>query len=318
MPHAGARVPHVSTESIQNISKSILPEMQNYDELKRKMKTINLTFSTSLLLLSLLFAHCEKTDTLTKSSEKSISSFSLSKLSPSVSGVIDQKDHTVKLTIPFGQSAVALVPEISVSPGAEVSPKSGEAVNFSSPVTYTVTAEDGTKAAYTVTVTNAADPLGITEYKDVILGWTDNTQIGQYFSTKTGKVYKESELIMMTSHDADIAYVGVDGGVNFFCSLNDTALEIFELSTFHVGTALFTNYHNSILTAEMFDNMTNAEFFKSMKVVHDETPFYGSPLPRVVLFQTPKGLKGAIKVKSKKRINGLGITTVDIKVQNML
>ena len=54
---------------------------------------------------------------------------------------------------------IALVPFITISCGAELSPASGAARDFTDPVTYTVTAEDGvTEAAYTVTVTPEGPP----------------------------------------------------------------------------------------------------------------------------------------------------------------
>ena len=46
----------------------------------------------------------------------------------------------------------SLVPIITCSPKATVYPKSGEQVNFTNPVTYAVTAQDGSMAYYTVTV----------------------------------------------------------------------------------------------------------------------------------------------------------------------
>ena len=49
-----------------------------------------------------------------------------------------------------------LVPTIDLSANATSSPASGVAQNFTSPVTYTVTAEDGTTQAWVVTVTKTA------------------------------------------------------------------------------------------------------------------------------------------------------------------
>lgn len=67
------------------------------------------------------------------------------------SGVIVGTNITV--TVPYGTNVTSLTPTITVSAGATVSPASGIAKDFTSPVTYTVTAEDGTTTkAYTVTV----------------------------------------------------------------------------------------------------------------------------------------------------------------------
>jgi hypothetical protein len=74
-------------------------------------------------------------------SAKAISSFSFSGLSPTVTGTVDENAHTVSLTVPYGTNVTALSPTISIT-GASVSPSSGSAQNFTSPVTYTVTASD--------------------------------------------------------------------------------------------------------------------------------------------------------------------------------
>ena len=80
--------------------------------------------------------------------EKSIRSFVID----DVEGVIDELGKTVTVQMPQGTDVTELVPTIEVSEGATVSPASGEAQDFTNPVTYTVTAQNGTTAVYTVTV----------------------------------------------------------------------------------------------------------------------------------------------------------------------
>lgn len=80
--------------------------------------------------------------------EKSIRSFVID----DVEGVIDEFSKTVTVQMPEGTDVTELVPTIEVSEGATVSPASGEAQDFTNPVSYTVTAQNGTTAVYTVTV----------------------------------------------------------------------------------------------------------------------------------------------------------------------
>jgi hypothetical protein len=75
-------------------------------------------------------------------SETNITSFQIPELSSPAT--IDASLHTVSGSVPSGTAVVALVPSISVSKGASIHPESGVSTDFSSPVTYTVTAEDGT------------------------------------------------------------------------------------------------------------------------------------------------------------------------------
>jgi hypothetical protein len=118
------------------------------------MKIKHLLLHTSTLLLLAVFAltivSCGDDDPApVPSSAKEILSFSFT--SPPATGVIAGTSITV--AVPFGTDVSALTPTITVSDLATVSPTSGTAQNFSNPVTYTVTAEDGTTQAYTVTVT---------------------------------------------------------------------------------------------------------------------------------------------------------------------
>jgi len=74
-------------------------------------------------------------------------------------GTVTEGTHTVAVTVPFGTDVTTLAPAIVVSPLATVSPLSGIVNNFTTPQTYTVTAEDGISTQdYTVTVTVDADP----------------------------------------------------------------------------------------------------------------------------------------------------------------
>ena len=66
-------------------------------------------------------------------------------------GVIDQNAGTISITLPQGTNVSAVVPQITVSDGAAVSPASGQVVDLSSPVAFTVKHGNETKI-YIVTV----------------------------------------------------------------------------------------------------------------------------------------------------------------------
>lgn len=89
---------------------------------------------------------------VTKSSAKDITKFSFAALSPAVDAIIDASAKTIKAEVPIGTDLTKLVPTITVSDKATVSPATGVAQDFSKAVAYTVTAEDGTTQAYTLTV----------------------------------------------------------------------------------------------------------------------------------------------------------------------
>jgi hypothetical protein len=90
---------------------------------------------------------------------KAITSFQFAGLTPAVVGSINEVTHTVALTVPYGTPVTALIPTIVVSAAAHVDPHTAVAADFTSPVTYTVTAEDTTTQAYVVTVISSLNLL---------------------------------------------------------------------------------------------------------------------------------------------------------------
>ncbi len=88
-----------------------------------------------------------------------IVSFRFDGLVPSVNAVIDQSTSTITATVPFSADLSSLVPTVEIT-GQSVSPSSGVAQDFSSPVTYSVAAPiSGDLRPYTVTITQAPNGL---------------------------------------------------------------------------------------------------------------------------------------------------------------
>ena len=87
-----------------------------------------------------------------KSSEKSITSFSFEGIDLKGNELIDNNGHTITAMVPNGTNLTSLTPIISVADSAKISPDSGVVQNFTNPILYTVTAQDGSFQNYTVTV----------------------------------------------------------------------------------------------------------------------------------------------------------------------
>jgi hypothetical protein len=95
------------------------------------------------------------TKAIVKSTETDITAFSF--VEQTGPATIDAVNHTIAIEVGATTDITTLVPTITLSVGATVSPLSGVAQNFTSPVVYTVTAEDGTTTQnWTVTVTLAS------------------------------------------------------------------------------------------------------------------------------------------------------------------
>jgi hypothetical protein len=133
------------------------------------MKTIT-RLSILLFFMAIVFA-CKKDDpapAVIKSSAKDITDFTIS----GVSATVDATAKTIKASVPAGTDASKLAPTVNVSSKATVSPASGVAQDFTKAVTYTVTAEDGTSQAFTVTIAvNKYDYEIAIEAKYKAMGW---------------------------------------------------------------------------------------------------------------------------------------------------
>lgn len=91
---------------------------------------------------------------------KAITAFSFQGLSPPAPGAIDEVAHTIAVTVPAGTDRSRLVATfvtsgVSVAVGGVLQTSGVTANDFTLPVTYVVSAADGTTQAYVVTVAGA-------------------------------------------------------------------------------------------------------------------------------------------------------------------
>ncbi len=118
------------------------------------------SFFSIIFVITLISMGCNKEDTTDNTTsydptEKSINLFEIEDIS--LSGIIDQENLTITLKAPAKVDISNLIPKIDVSEGASIQPGSMAPVDFSSDVTYTVTAEDGTSQSYTVSASVLTD-----------------------------------------------------------------------------------------------------------------------------------------------------------------
>ena len=90
-----------------------------------------------------------------------------------VEATIDEETKTITTTVPFNTDLVGLTPTIVVSEKATIVPGSDIAVDFTNPVPYTVTAEDGSQVVYIVMVTRTS-VLGVWGVEKLEYWETDN------------------------------------------------------------------------------------------------------------------------------------------------
>ncbi|WP_423999826.1 leucine-rich repeat domain-containing protein [Maribacter sp. IgM3_T14_3] len=73
-------------------------------------------------------------------------------------GTINEEDNTITIAIPVGTEIDELVPTITTSEFATISPQNKVAHNFSQPITYTVTSQAGNIKTYEVSLTTGLKP----------------------------------------------------------------------------------------------------------------------------------------------------------------
>ncbi|MBD2700326.1 DUF5018 domain-containing protein [Spirosoma sp. BT702] len=103
--------------------------------------------------LILLLISCSKENPEpVKSSAKSIITYVFNTLNPPVIASIDSTQGVIKATLPVATDIINLVPTITISGRATITPATGVAQDFRKPVQYKVTAEDGSSRTYTVNI----------------------------------------------------------------------------------------------------------------------------------------------------------------------
>ncbi|WP_413668745.1 PQQ-binding-like beta-propeller repeat protein [Mucilaginibacter sp. Mucisp86] len=120
-----------------------------------KTKNLHLRIPALILLTAILFTSCKK-DSPVKPKENHLSSFNILK---SDGTAFDKNDisisvatDSISVTVPIFTDVTNLIPDLKVDAGASVSPANGVKNNFIEPVTYSVTASDGTVKKYKVIV----------------------------------------------------------------------------------------------------------------------------------------------------------------------
>lgn len=126
-----------------------------------------LTGYTLLVLFPLIFWGCEK-DANTQPEEKPlrITSFRFEELNPTVTADIDSANYEIYANVPPKANFKRLTPFIEYTEGAELSPPSGYAYDFTSPLDFTLTKDDRS-VTYTAYVDSALSDAN--ELKNIAL-----------------------------------------------------------------------------------------------------------------------------------------------------
>ncbi|WP_299256253.1 PKD domain-containing protein [uncultured Aquimarina sp.] len=163
------------------------------------------------------------------------------------------------------------------------------------------------------------------ELKNVKLGVNtahQNNSIGSFFSIAERKVYTKEQITRETEKMVDIVFYG----------LNSTFIRNEFISPDLLSNTPFTSIQNPkktvfinaqelcncpiALTSQQFDEMEDDNLLHNLTIVSDDNlSFSDSVTPRIILFKTQEGEKGAIKINQFVEDGDDSYILIDIKVQ---
>lgn len=194
--------------------------------------------------------------------------------------------------------------------------------------TIKLTATNGKRIKTVIKTITVLKNTNLREFKNVKLGVStthNNDVIGSFFSLKARKVYTKSQLTGEIEKDIDLIFYGVNSTFkrNSFVSpdrLSETTFDDLQVAK----KTLFINSLESCkcsakLSVSEFDMMVDDTLFQNLTITETKgglKTFNNTMVPRIVLFRTQEGKKGAIKIKSY-HVNGENNSyiLVDIRVQ---
>lgn len=209
-----------------------------------------------------------------------------------------------------------------------VSTEQNPTVVFTSAGSHEVTLEafnDKTSQIYksTITVLSDTNLRILTNIKLGINSAHNNNNIGAMFSTVTRQVYKANEINDQNSNLIDIVFQGLNSSFTYNKFISpDQANNYGFLALKNAQSTIFINSQNLCncglnFTEAQFDAMVNDTPIKSLNISYSAAGAqeFGFTYPKIILFKTQDGRKGAIKIKDMVKNGTSSYILCDIKVQ---
>jgi hypothetical protein len=147
---------------------------------------------------------------------------------------------------------------------------------------------------------------------------------GSFYSTKLRQVLKREDVNADNGSLVDIVFFGINSSFSYsrFISPDSAAKYAFPPIPGATHTAFINTLESGAITfsATQFDAMTNDTPLQPLDIKNNDSRiafFNNTVAPRIVLFETSDGRKGAIKVKSFIVDGSQSYILLDIKVQKL-
>lgn len=209
-----------------------------------------------------------------------------------------------------------------------VSTEENPTVVFTSVGTHEVTLEasnDKTSQIFksTITVQPDSNLRILTNIKLGINTAHNNNNIGAMYSTITRQVYKANEINDENSSLIDIAFQGLNSNLTYNKFISPDQVNNYGfIALKNAQSTIFVNSQNLCncglnFTETQFDAIVNDSPIKSLNISYSAAgeQQFGFTYPRIILFKTQDGRKGAIKIKDMVKNGTSSYILCDIKVQ---
>lgn len=146
---------------------------------------------------------------------------------------------------------------------------------------------------------------------------------GCFFSSRLRKVLLKNEINNEDGQEIDFVFFGLNSEFNYWTFLSPDRLQntVFESIKNAIQTKiiLFPEKFDILFTIEDFDEMVNDLKLKNISftptLLKDEYFTSKINLPKLILFETQDGRKGAIKIKKTVNEGANSYIVTDIKIQ---
>jgi len=208
------------------------------------------------------------------------------------------------------------------SPPATTTPQ--PTVVYNSPGVYTITlkASNDKKTTTTSQTITLLPDNNLYTFTDVRLGInTAQNSIGCYFSAIDGRVFKSNEINATNGNRVDFAFFGLNSSFTRNCFVSPHQVQAYTFAAIPgaISTRTVNKQENCSCTGlspAEFDNITQGQqlSFISLSENDESGEFDSSRLPRLVLFSTADGRRGAIKVKEYTSAGLQSFIVCDVKI----
>jgi len=166
------------------------------------------------------------------------------------------------------------------------------------------------------------DNRNLLTLSDLRMGISAAEEHGQFFSAKLRKILKQNDIDDNNGAFVDLAFFGMNNRFSYCRFLSPDSADLFTF--YAVPNALKTFIINDLvnfpspLDEKTFDAMNNDAYLRYLPVNEYDTGnlfFNLNTFPKIILFETSDGRRGALKIKNAVDAGQNSYITVDIKIQ---